>query len=286
LDVFFEKAKTYLGIGADWFLEVFISTALIAVFAVLAYVVLKRILKKIFERFSTGEKAKIPARKAKTYNALLVSALKYVILFVALLEIFNRLGLGSTVSSLFATAGIGGLAIGIGAQDIITDILTGVFLLTEDQLGVGDYVTVEGFSGFVEAVKLRTTLIRDFSGALHIINNGAIRQVTNLSKRDSLALVEIPVPFEEDLKGAMATIGKGIRQGLQNNDSVMEPPQVLGITDVTQQGAVIRMVCLTKPLEHYGVERDMRLYALESLKSAGYKIGYPRTVLENIPTEQ
>ncbi len=271
-----DRLSKSLGFNIPAAASFFLSLSLLIVFGIVFYMVLKKLTIHFFKRLTGKGRGRLPESKARTYETLTISVLKYATIILIVLEVLNRFGLSRTVSSLFATAGIGGLALGIGAKDTITDMLTGFFLLTEDQIAVGDYVTIGSYTGTVEAIKIRVTHIRAYTGELQIINNGQIKEMTNYSKKESLALVEIPIPFECDLDKAIKVMDNEVKETLKENKSITGIPKVLGISDVTDKGAVIRITCETKPMEHYDVERAMRLAALNGLKKAGMTIGYSK----------
>lgn len=155
------------------------------------------ILISRFYKLHTKGKIQLPERKIGTLMSLTKNILRYVIYFIAvasILKIFNI-----EMTSILAVAGIGSLAIGFGAQNLVKDVISGFFIIFEDQFGVGDYITINNFSGLVEEVGLRISKIRDFSGDLHIIPNGEIKTVTNHTRGSMRALVNVGIPYEEDV---------------------------------------------------------------------------------------
>ena len=165
---------------------------------------------RIFIKFSEGfvskilsinghKKLRLDENKRKTLAGLLKSILRYVTYFTAAINILEIVGVKT--ASLLAAAGIGGLAVGFGAQNLVKDVISGFFIIFEDQYNVGDYVEAAGVAGVVDEVGLRTTRLRDFGGQFHIIPNGEIALVTNHSRGIKRALVKVKIAYEENLTG-------------------------------------------------------------------------------------
>ena len=139
-----------------------------------------KVSKRVIDRIFSTQKAKMSERKMKTLSTLFKNVAKYFIYFIMTCEILSRFGIDMT--SILAVAGVGSVAIGFGAQGLVKDFITGLYIITEDQFGIGDTVTINGFSGTVEEVGMRTTRIRDGNGSVHIIPNSSIGIVTNANK--------------------------------------------------------------------------------------------------------
>jgi len=150
------------------------------------------------------EKVHIDENKRKTLASLLKSIVRYVTYFMVAMNVLEVLGINTT--SLLTAAGVGGLAIGFGAQNLVKDVISGFFLIFENQYNVGDYVEIAGVSGVVDEIGLRTTKVRDFGGQIHIIPNGEIKLVTNYSRGMMRALVNINISYEEDLNEVFSAL--------------------------------------------------------------------------------
>lgn len=257
-----------------------------------AYVILKiivillltkiiiRIGSSIIERFFKKQKNSrfgLNGRKADTLSELLKSILRYVIYFIAVLWIFEAVGFD--ITTVIAVTSVAGVAIGFGAQSLVKDIISGFFILFEDQFAVGDYIIIEGMSGIVEALGLRITKIRDFSGDLHIIPNGSISKVTNKSRGNMRALVEFQIAYEEDIDNAIRVINTVNEDMKKNFEQIVEGPQVIGVTDLGDFGITIRVIAKTLPMEQWGVETELRKRIKNALDKAGIEIPYPKRVL-------
>ncbi|KAF0193932.1 MAG: small conductance mechanosensitive channel [Bacillota bacterium] len=220
---------------------------------------------------------KMESRKAKTLDALLKSVLRYAIYFLVGMAIIDALGVPT--SSIIASAGIVGLAVGFGAQGLVKDVLTGFFILFEDQFSVGDYVETAGLSGVVEEVGLRVTKLRDFSGVLHIIPNGAIDKVTNHNRGNMRAMVDVSVAYEEDPDVVRSVLDIVASEMAADTLTIVEGPRVLGIADLTESAIVFRVWARTLPMEQWGVERELRRRIKLAFDREGIEIPYPRRVI-------
>ena len=182
-------------------------------------------------------------------------------------------------ASILATAGIGGIAIGFGAQSLVKDMITGFFILLEDQYALGDYVKIGDCEGIVEELGVRVTKLRDFSGELHIIPNGNIQVVTNRTRGAMRALVEVEIAYEEDINRAIKALEKMCNDIKSTNDSIIEGPNIIGVTDLAEYGVKLRIVAKAKAMDQWSVEREIRKKAKETLDKENIEIPYPRIVI-------
>jgi small-conductance mechanosensitive channel len=235
-----------------------------------------KLIEKVFsinksERFSLNES------KKKTLVGLLKSIVRYITYFVAGVNILELFGINTT--SLLTAAGIGGLAIGFGAQSLVKDVITGFFIIFEDQYSAGDYVQIGDISGVVEEIGLRVSKLRDFSGQLHIIPNGEIKVVTNNSRGPMRALVSVRMTYEADIERAIKVLNEVCSEIKQKRDDIIEGPSVLGITNLGPSEVDITIIAKTIPMQQWSVERDLRKVIKERFYRDGIDIPYPRTVI-------
>lgn len=216
-------------------------------------------------------------RRANTIGEVLKKVVKYLLYFIGIMMILDMFNINTT--SILATAGIGGLAIGFGAQSLVKDIITGFFILLEDQYAVGDYVKIESFEGTVEELGLRATKLRDFSGDLHIIPNGRVQVVTNKTRGAMRALVNISISYDEDIDRVVKILEKVCADIKLSNESVLDGPTILGITDLGESSISITIVAKAKPMEQWAVEREIRKKVKEAFNRENIKIPYPRRVI-------
>lgn len=197
--------------------------------------------------------------RAETIGSVLRSVASIFILSLAFIEILGIAGLD--LAPIVASAGIAGIALGFGAQNVVKDLLNGVFMILEDQYGVGDVIDVGPASGTVEAVGLRTTRLRDVEGTVWHIRNGEILAVGNKSQGWSRALLDVPVAYAEDVARVRTVIKAAADSVWRDPDFdgvVLEEPEVWGVEEFGVDRLTIRLVVKTSPLEQWRVARELR----------------------------
>ncbi|MDK2928381.1 MAG: moderate conductance mechanosensitive channel [Bacillota bacterium] len=224
-----------------------------------------------------GKKYPLDPRRAQTLQALLNSLLRYSLYFIAALVVLDAFGVPT--ASVVASAGLVGLAVGFGAQNLVRDVITGFFILFEDQYGIGEYVSLSGVEGIVEDIGLRTTRLRDFNGDLHVIPNGQITLVTNKSRGPRRALVEVGVAYESDLRRVQEVLEGISREIAASMPEIVEGPTVLGATAFGESQVSFQILARTAPMAEWKVEREIRRRAKEALEAAGIEIPYPHRVV-------
>lgn len=221
---------------------------------------------------------RVETPRGRTLAIILKSVLRYGVDFFAAMSILPLFDIQPT--SILAGAGIVGLAVGFGAQNLVRDIITGFFILYEDQFSVGEYIATAGVSGVVEELGLRVTKLRDFGGEVHIIPNGAIDKVTNFSRGKMRALVKIGVAYEEDVDRVRAVLEEVAQEAARDlADKIEEGPTVLGITDFGPSEVVFSVLAKTKPMEQWAVERELRRRIKLAFEREGIEIPYPKHVI-------
>lgn len=218
-------------------------------------------------------------RRILTLRTLSKSILRYVAYFIVGFTILGQLAelANTTLKGFLAGAGILGVALGFGAQNLVRDVITGFFILLENQYAVGEYITTGNFSGFVEEIGLRVTKLRDWGGEYHIIPNGQITTVTNHSRGSMRALVDMGIAYEEDLDRALAVMNRVADEtGREMQDVIVEGPEVLGVVAFGPGEVVIRTVAKTKPMEQWRVERELRKRFKEAFHEEGIEAPYPQ----------
>jgi small conductance mechanosensitive channel len=214
-------------------------------------------------------------QRMEALASVLRSVITFVIFAVAAFMVLGELGVN--LGPLLAGAGIIGVALGFGSQALVRDFLSGIFILIEDQFGVGDIVDLDQqTAGTVEAVSLRTTRLRAVDGTVWHVPNGDIRRVGNQSQHWSRALIDVEVAYGTDLEHAKQVIGD-VATGLAQDDSaVLEPPEVWGVEALGANGVVMRLVVKTRPSEQYRVSRELRLRLKEAFDREGIEIPFPQ----------
>lgn len=214
--------------------------------------------------------------RVETFNGLIKSLWRYVVIFVAILMILREF---VDITPILAGAGIVGLAVGFGAQSLVKDIITGLFIIIEDQFAVGDYISTGPYSGIVEQVGLRVTRLRDFGGQLHIIPNSKIETVTNFSDGPQRSLIDVSVAYEHNIDSVLEILREECERFSGEYPQVKEGPTVLGVVDLEDSGVVIRIIARVEPMQQWFIERELRRKIKNRLDEAGIEIPYPRRVV-------
>ena len=224
---------------------------------------------------ATTEHSLRAEQRIEALASVLRSLVTFVIYAVALFMILGEVGI--ELGPLLAGAGIIGVALGFGSQSLVKDFLSGVFILIEDQFGVGDIVNLDGeTSGTVEAVSLRTTRLRSVDGTVWHVPNGEIRRVGNQSQHWSRALIDVEVAYETDLDHAQAVIA-GVAHEIAAGDSdVLDEPEVWGVEALGANGVMIRLVVKTRPSQQYRVSRELRARLKTAFEREGIEIPFPQ----------
>ena len=244
---------------------------------------MSRWIAKWMEKF-VYEKDPLQASEAKkrahTLGNILRHAFLIIITFVAVLMILGELGI--QLGPLLATAGIGALAIGFGAQGLVKDLISGFFIILENQYRIGDVIEVAGVSGLVESVSLRKTVLRDLQGKVHTIPNGEIKVVSNFSKEWSRSVLDLGISYRDDIDqivDLLVQIGKEMESEEPYKSAILEPLQVLGVEKFDESQMVIRMMVKTVPLKQWDVGRELRRRIKIRFDEKGIQLPFPHRVL-------
>ncbi len=218
--------------------------------------------------------------RTKTIAGVLRSIATAAIWTVALVMVLGTVGIN--LGPIIAGAGIAGVALGFGAQSLVKDFLSGVFMLLEDQYGVGDIIDVGEATGTVEAISLRTTRLRDVEGVVWHVPNGQIDRVGNMSQQWSRALVDVRVARDTDIDHAIAVI-KRVADEVWNDPErgvlVLDEPEVWGVEDIGPDDITIRLVVKTAPQQQWLIARELRARLKRAFEAEGIVIPFPqRTV--------
>lgn len=239
-------------------------------------------------RFSCDRLLKYAERKAEaegvrsgdhgqrltTVVQLVDTTLRVILFGAAILMVLKECGLD--ITPLLAGAGIAGVALGLGAQSLVKDVIAGFFLLLEDQLRVGDVVAVAGVNGRVERMDLRTTFVRDADGTLHMVPNGEIKVVSNMTYGYAMAVVRIPLPYQADVNAALTAIEQALRAFESDpgwRSRLQGRAELQGITSLSQNAVEVRATVRTGVNSRAEAERELRLRILKALGAA--KIPFP-----------
>lgn len=267
----------------DW-REVAADAVRIAVILVLAFLTY-RVVKFATRRLQREVDAEDPfdkrrrEQRLRTVASLLNSVAAAVIAGLALLMVLSTF---IEIGPLLATAGVAGLAISFGAQSLVKDILTGIFLMVEEQFGIGDVVRIKDVTGLVERITLRTTVLRDVEGTVHVIPNGEITLLSNLTKGWSKAVLDLGVAYREDVDRVLAVIreecGKLWRDE-EWSEIILEEPEVPGVQALADSAVVLRVIFKTLPLKQWDVAREYRRRIKRRFDDEGIEIPFPHRTI-------
>lgn len=262
----------WIAIIADRAFRVLVIIAVVVVCAKLIHLICGRILVIAGKaKHQTNGRAAEREKRVATVVKLVDTTLRVILFGAALLMVLREFGID--ITPLLTGAGIAGVALGFGAQSLVRDMISGFFLLIEDQIRVGDVIKVNnGLSGSVERMELRVTAIRDGDGTLHIIPNGEIKSVSNMTYEFSQAVVEIPVPYNTDIKKLYAALSEVA--GTFDLDPKWKPelrskPEFLGVTKFLDHHMAVVLTVKTEPHSRWSVDRELRRRAKEALDEAG-----------------
>lgn len=269
---------------ADAVLGTGIHILLILVLAVLTWVVLHRAIRRSLSRSLRPRPTSDPddqqataaqddrrAARARAVGSVLHSASTLVVSGVAIIMVLGELGV--SLSPILASVGILGLALGFGAQNLVRDFLSGMFMLAEDQYDVGDRIDLGEATGIVEAVGMRITTVRDENGTLWHVRNGEVQRVGNASQGYSVAVIDLPIGSGANLPKVIDIAGRAAAdltaEGTALAEDVLEPPQVLGIESLDPGGVTLRVTVKVRAGQHLRVQRALLTGIRDAFAAAG-----------------
>jgi small conductance mechanosensitive channel len=286
----------WLASSADWLIAKPVTILLILIGAA----ILRGLARRLIDRLTRASGGKVPAllrplrerapqalgtllserraQRAKTIGSVFKSITSVIVFGCAFMMILAELGVN--LAPVLASAGILGVAIGFGAQNLVKDFLSGVFMMLEDQYGVGDVVDVGEASGTVEAVGLRITTMRDMNGTVWYVRNGEILRVGNSSQGFAVAVVDVPIGYGADVGQAVDILGRVAVEAVEAtplSDDVLEPPEVLGVERVSAaEGITMRLTVKVRPGRQWAVQRSLRARIMGAFEDAGIQGPVPR----------
>lgn len=283
----------WIAASAGWLVAKPIKIVLILIFAFVIRLILRKIIDRVTEIPNNGGK-KVPTllrplrerapdllgpmvierrrQRAKTIGSVLKSLTSFIVLGLAFLQVLAELGIN--LGPLLASAGIVGVALGFGAQNLVKDFISGMFMMLEDQYGVGDVIDIGSASGTVESVGLRITTLRDVKGTVWYVRNGEVLRVGNSSQGYANAVVDVPLNYSADVDRAVEVLTETATTAATSaplSDDVLEPPEVLGVESVTPEGLTIRLTAKVRPGKQWSVQRALRARVVTALEDAGFE---------------
>ena len=246
------------------------------VVASIAYYALEAVLRRVERSAEKDGVITLQEQRTRTLVSLLRSVGRVVIWVVTLFMVLGALGL--QLAPLLAGAGVVGLAVSFGAQSLVKDVISGLFILIENQFGVGDVVRLEGVSGAVERMTLRVVVLRDVHGVVHIVPNGEIKKVSNLTRGWSRVVLDVAVAYKEDpdrVMDVMRDEGRKLWEDPQWRPLILEQAEVPGIESFGESGVSIRMLVKTLPLKQWDVARELRRRLKHRFSDEKIEIPFP-----------
>ncbi|MFD1714020.1 mechanosensitive ion channel family protein [Amnibacterium flavum] len=275
-----------------------VNVAIIIVVAIITRIALHFVIKRVVERVVSGVKrrqrvddtqalvtspvaAVRTVQRARTLGDVLGNIVSVVITVVALLSIVTTINPNITGSFALITAALGA-GLGFGAQNIVKDVLNGLFMVIEDQLGVGDVVDTGQATGVVESVAIRITQIRDVNGTLWYVRNGEIVRVGNMSQGWARVIIDLAVPYDSDIEAVqerMLSTAEKLASSPKWRPLITEKPEIWGLESISSEALVIRIVVKTRASARDDVARELRLRLKTALDEMGVKLPSLNTVV-------
>ena len=243
---------------------------------------LKRVRAMMMSRVRKGRELDIEEteKRVDTLLGILGSAVKIAAWTMILMVVLRELGVD--IAPLIAGAGIVGLAIGFGAQELVRDIISGFFMLLENQIRGGDVAILNGTGGLVENVGLRTTVLRDLSGVVHVFQNGKINSLSNMTKEWSAMVFDVGVAYKEDtdrVTEVMEEVAEQMRADPDYRSKINEPLEVFGVDGFGDSAVIIKARLKTKPIQQWAVGREYRRRLKKAFDEKGIEIPFPHRTI-------
>lgn len=219
-------------------------------------------------------------KRMETLGSVIHYIITFILVVIAIMMILASVGV--EIGPLLATAGVMGIAIGLGAQSLVKDIISGFFIFLEDQIRVGDVVEIAGKSGIVERMNFKFTILRDLSGNVHYVPNGEITVVTNMTKTFSRYVLDIGVAYREDVDEVMEVmrlVDEEMRNDPEFGPDIIEPIEILGLDNFADSALVIRARVTTKPIKQWRTAREFRRRLKKAFDLRNIEIPFPHRTI-------
>lgn len=274
----------YLARFYDRAFEWLSTSGLRVILIAVVVLVLLALLKRAVARFRVLYEGTLPSpaqfQRALTLTHIIRDVARIVIFSVGIMMVLSEIGID--LKPLLAAAGLGGLAIGFGAQSLVKDLISGFFILLENSIRVGDVVEVAEVTGLVEAVELRTIKLRDLAGNVHVVPNGVIDKVKNMTKDYSYYVFETGVAYRENVDEVMTLlqgIAEELRQDPQFANEILAPLDMLGVDQFADSAVIIKSRIKTEPLKQWHVGREMNRRIKQAFDARGIEMPFPHQTI-------
>ena len=267
----------------NWISEkVMVKEVVGTILVVCISILINGMIKNVVHRFFHIDKKKLKTKEEKrtiTVVSLITNIIKYVIILIDVIIILGIYGIPT--ASIIASLGAVGVVLGLALQDTLKDFVSGFFIITDNLYRMGDWIEIGDFEGEVISIGLKTTQIRAYTGEVKIISNRTVTEVINYNLSNTLAIVDIPIPYEEDYEKAEQVLSELCVKLTDTLDKIRGTVTLLGINEYNEKGLVYRITVDTVPTEHYGVQREIRKQVKQVLDQNKIQMGYPQVVVHN-----
>ncbi len=272
--------ENFIDNAKEWFLGNGIKILLIFAVAYVLNLVLKLTIKRFQKNLEKDDLSSEAAKRAATLGSLLRTGVLILIILVAMMMSLSELGV--EIGPMIAALGIGGLAIGFGAQNLVRDIISGFFIIIENQIRVGDVVNVNGKGGVVERITLRIVRLRDLHGSVHYVPHGHITAVTNMTKDYGRYVFDVGIAYRENVDEVieiLKEIGDQLMQDPDYSNVIVEPLEIMGLDRFEDSAVIVRARITTRPIQQWRVGREFNKRMKKIFDERGIEIPFPhRTV--------
>lgn len=281
-----DTLQKFIQIAAPWFLNHGVKIVAIAAIAWLAAkfsrIFIEKFVRKVVvsDHFLTKDAEK---KREGTLIRIFSTSLGITIWVLAFLMILQEMGVA--VGPLLTAAGIAGLALGFGGQYLIRDLISGLFIIIENQYRIGDVVCFDGTCGLVEDISLRMTTLRDLDGVVHHVPHGEIKKTSNLTKYFARVNLNIGISYNSNLEkviSAVNEVGKELAEDPEWKEHIIKPPQFLRVDDFGDSAIIIKILGETKPLKQWDVTGELRKRLKIAFDKKGIEIPFPQRVIHQM----
>lgn len=284
-----ETILSWSEIIVPWLITHGLKLLLISVGAYILHIVLSRVIGRAVRIAVVADSQMSAEAKKKREDTLILifrGALRITVSIFAVLMILQELGI--EIAPLLAGAGIVGLALGFGGQYLIRDIISGLFIIIENQYRIGDVIKINNTGGLVEDITLRKTTLRDLSGTVHHIPHGEIKEVSNLSKGFARVNLDIGIAYNSNLEHVINVInetGAELSEDPDFKDSIITPPKFLRVDDFADSAIIVKILGETRPLKQWEIAGEYRKRLKIAFDNAGIEIPFPQRVIHTVKRE-
>ena len=272
--------------GQNWLINELPGLLIALVLFFLAFKIigfsLKKLERTLLNHTEKNNKVNIveAGKRIHTLTFIIHSLIKIILWVIFVMIILQKFGIN--IAPILAGAGIIGLAVGFGAQELVRDFISGFFIILENQIRSGDVAIINGTGGLVEKIEFRTTTLRDFSGVVHIFQNGKISNISNMTKDWSAMVFDIGVAYKENpqvVMDLMKQVGEELQNDPEFKDKIIEPMEIFGLDKFADSAIIIKARLKTKPIQQWAVGREYRKRLKYAFDQHNIEIPFPHTTV-------